>query len=166
MAEDTQKSDEQQPAPVPQQPVDAAYVGVKGWLLFLCVVMTILSPLASLSRMMTGCESARQASHISGVNTLVTIDTIFSLVLIALSFYAGVGLWSKRSGAVKTAFTFFKTYLGYLAWCLFSPVLLPSRYQAAYFGAILPLVIGGLIGYWIWTSYLKKSKRVKATYAD
>jgi hypothetical protein len=86
--------------------------------------------------------------------------------LIAFSIYAGVGLWSIRPGAVRTAKKYFLFYLGYAVIAAALPFMagLPSAANEAVIGGAVKGTLGGLVSFAIWYSYLNKSERVKATY--
>jgi hypothetical protein len=150
-------------------PVGSELRGVRGWLLFLCVVLTVLSPLRGivlLSQSYT--ESAPYFEVIPGLKTLVFIDLPLSLIVIALSIHAGVSLWTIRPKAVQTAKRYLYLYLGYqaLASALPFTVGLPSEANQELATEVAKGLPQGVLFAAIWLTYLKKSSRVQATYLD
>ncbi len=149
------------------EPVDPAWVGIKGWLLFLCIALTIIGPLANLTQLVKAIDTMDGVGNYGNLKMVMTLDVIFGFGLIALSLYAGVRLWTIRRGAVKSARMFFFCVLAYQGWAFFGPLLLmggSGRFNEKYIELILPKVIGGLAAVAIWLSYLKRSRRVKATF--
>jgi len=143
------------------------YKGVKGWLLILCIILTIISPLFSIISLISSYNLASTYFYMyPGLRIVTIIDTILSIGLIAFSIYAGISLWKVKSGAVKIAKKYLRTFLGYSIIAIFLPFTagLPSQANSAMLGAALGIAIRSWIFIAIWYSYLNKSKRVKATY--
>lgn len=148
---------------------EAKYKGVKGWLLLLCVGLTILTPIRALVTIGQGySQSSPHFDRFPGLRVLMIIDIPLSLALVALSVHAGVSLWSIRPRAVQITRRFFYLMLGYLAISCVLPFTagLPSEANSAMAAEVAKGVIQGLITAAIWLSYLTKSKRVRATYPD
>ncbi|HKF55307.1 MAG TPA: DUF2569 family protein, partial [Blastocatellia bacterium] len=153
-----------------QTPQEAAseYRGVKGWLLFFCISLTILSPLITLGNLASGCSAAsRVADRLPALMTATGIDSVLAVLVMALGIFAGVSLWTVRPNAVPVA----KLYL----------IVLPvyAVFEIALFLAILPprvsdaltsrgtiSVLRSLCYAGLWFAYLSRSKRVKATYFE
>lgn len=151
----------------PSPPVDAQYRGVGGWLLFLCVSLTILAPLITLIVAATGfSDSLELYDQFPGLLVTVVIDSILSVGLMAFSIYAGIGLWSIRPGAVQTAKAFLWCYLGYHIIAAILPFMagLPSAVNELLIEETSKDTFRSIIYFAIWYSYLNQSKRVKATY--
>lgn len=146
------------------------YKGVGGWLLFFCVGLTILSPLRGAFALIQGYnQSNPYFDRFPGLRTLTMIDMPVSIALMGFSIYAGVGLWSIRPGAVRTAKRFLIVTLVYLVVSsFFLPFIveLPERATSAMLPEIVKGFFQGLVFVVIWLMYLNKSRRVKATYPD
>ncbi|GAG86051.1 unnamed protein product, partial [marine sediment metagenome] len=143
------------------------YKDVKGWLLFLCIILTIISPLFSLINIVNSYNQLSQYYTIfPGLRTVTIIDIILSIGLIAFSIYAGISLWKVKPGAVNITKKYLLTFLGYSIIAIFLPFTagLPSQVNSFMLGAALGIAIRTWIFIAIWYSYLNKSKRVKATY--
>jgi hypothetical protein len=134
--------------------------GVRGWLLFLCLLLMIVSPLTVLY----------QTSEIvrSRLWTHLTVGLLFYVVYLGLagfSFAAGLSLLLMRRNAVTVAKLFLSataifavTFYLWMAWRSWTdptldPVELASR--------VLP---GPILFMAVWYGYLAKSKRVRNTY--
>jgi hypothetical protein len=122
--------------------------GVRGWLLFLCVILTIWNPLSVLA------EIGKQGRTIATASTL-------EWCLIALSaygVYAGVSLWRVAIGAVRKAQLYF--YISVFVAVVFTAIALLS---GSYNQALSNIV--SIAGCSAWLAYLGDSKRVMATYS-
>ena len=74
--------------------VASQYKGVGGWLLWLCLGLTVFSPLLTLAMLTKSyLDSAQYFARVPALATLVAVDTILSVALMAFSIYAGLGLW-------------------------------------------------------------------------
>ena len=145
------------------------YKGVAGWLMLLCVGLTILGPLRSLVALVQSYnESSPHFDHFPGLKTLAIIDIPLVLALISFSVYAGLRLWQIKPGAVQTAKKFFICMLAYTAISSALPFMvgLPQQATSVMLGEAIKGIIQSAISVGIWYFYLKESKRVKATYLD
>ncbi len=118
--------------------------GVGGWLLFLCLSLVIFSPLLMI----------RDLYSAKGMNPFLFL---INVALLIFSVYAGIGLWKIRKGAVKIALIYLNV-LVLLAF--FSLIYSMVKGTYVYYSGMLSPFVYSII----WTSYLIKSKRVKATY--
>jgi hypothetical protein len=117
------------------------YVGVKGWLLFLCLCLTVFGPLS----MFLTLGRATEPDEIA-----------FRLGLLIFSIVAGVFLWCRLPVGVILAKTYFCTTLA----INFIALARSDSSQPVY-----PFLIY-LAAPVAWTLYLFQSKRVKATYSS
>jgi uncharacterized protein DUF2569 len=148
-------------------PAEPEYKGVGGWLLLLCLGLTVFTPLLTIGSLATTYRSSLEYFvQFPGLLVVTVIDTIFSLGLMAFGFYAGIGLWSIRPGAVKMARRFLLCTLGYQAIAAILPFMagLPPETTAEMTGQIARDVLRSVIYFAIWYSYLDRSRRVAATY--
>lgn len=151
---------------IPPQTSEAAlslerYKGVKGWLLFFCVSLTVLTPLRIMR------DYGADGTDIWSIRGITT-DGLFSLALACFSICVGVCLWRVRPGAVKKA----KVFL----WCVIALDVIVAL--LTYMAGLGPSTNGKLtiesiikcvaiaIGTLAWLGYLYSSKRVKATYEE
>lgn len=155
------------PAQVELVAPDAGLQGVRGWLLFFCVTLVFLNPLATLGFFGYSLSQIVPAfDRLPGLLVVAIADGVASLALMSLSVYAGISLWRVRPNAVKSAKTFL---LAGVAYVLISPLLiLLSGLPIGVAASTLPdayLSAGrSLVYYAIWFNYLRTSKRVQATY--
>ena len=139
----------QQPGPSTAVTV-SHYVGVRGWLLFLCVSLTILSPLGSLILTPVGLLPGNK-----------TTIAILLILVNAFSIYAGVELWKRRPGAVAIAKAFLIVNVIFQLWLGYRISLLPDFQPIGY----VRILFSTGIFFAVWYSYLTWSKRVEATYS-
>jgi hypothetical protein len=153
--------------PQPFQFAQDEYRGVKGWLLFFCISLTILSPLFTVAGLARGFSAgSRVEDRLPGFMTAMASDSVLAAPIMALGIFAVVSLWAVKPNAVRVA----KLYL------IVQPVY--AVLEVALFLAILPSsatgtviekgttsVLGSLLYAGLWFSYLSKSKRVRATYS-
>jgi hypothetical protein len=145
------------------------YKGVGGWLLFLCLSLTIFSPLFTIYNLAFGYNQASpHFEAVPGLLPLFALDGLFSIALMIFSVFAGVYLWTGMPNAVAFAKNFLKAFLAYAFLALLFPFItgLPAPVAAAVFGAAFFQLIRSIVFFAIWNSYLNKSRRVKATYTS
>lgn len=145
--------------------------GVGGWLLYLILGLMFLGPLMGAGRINTDIISA-ESKYPALLTVTVwakfkTATWISFMLICCVSFYAGYGLLKVRHYlAVNRAKTIL-WFIGPIA-NLHMGVLLPLFI----FGKVEsdPQVVGAVvtsaIAAAIWTAYLSKSRRVKATYGE
>lgn len=145
--------------------------GVRGWLLFLVIGLMVLGPLLGTSRLYADLMSAEDQNP--GLRTLESWGTFKSallwtcLVVAGLSFYAGLGLAMRRDMAVVKRAKILLWVTGPVATVvvgLFIPFLVFGKNQLDL--EMLGTLVASAIAAAIWTAYLSKSKRVRATYGS
>lgn len=143
--------------------------GVGGWLLLLVTGLMFLGPLMGAGRINSDIMSAEsQYPNLTAAATWGTYKAATwwtFLVVSCLSFYTGIGLARGRDISVVYRAKIMLWIIGPVANVilgLFIPVFVFGKIESG------PEFIGGLTGSAIaaaiWTAYLTKSKRVKATY--
>jgi hypothetical protein len=145
------------------------YEGVDGWLLLLCVSLTVLGPLGALWSVWRGYrESAPYFAEFPGWATVFFIDAGLMLALTGFGVFAGLGLWGLWPNAVRTAKVCLLCIIGYSGLAallpLFSDLPADASQKAAVgalTGSLRPIAIAVA-----WYVYLGRSRRVQATYAD
>jgi hypothetical protein len=149
--------------------IEPQYKGVGGWLLLFCVVLTVINPLYSIGNLVL---SYNKASHLfnrfPGLLGLVIIDTALILGLTSFSIYAGVRLWRVKSGAVQTTKRLLWCVLAYNGTAAVMPFLTghPAKNNSAMILLVIKHTFRGFMFFAVWYSYLKYSKRVKATFGQ
>ena len=148
-------------------PPEPEYKGVRGWLLFFCLSLTVFSPLMTMGSLGVGySESSKYFDQFPGLRVITVIDMFLSLGVVAFSIYAGAGLWGIRPGAVQMAKRYLLCFLGYHGVAAILPFMagLPSATADALIMPIAQVTLRGVIYFAVWYSYLNNSKRVKATF--
>ena len=168
-------SNQEAPSPLQSEAFfQPRYKGVGGWLLLFCIVLTVLTPLSTMKSLFdknSGLtpEDLQYFDRYPTPRSLVAIGELLGIGLMTFSIYAGIGLWRIRPGAVRTA----KLYLlcslgvkiiGVIVACMVTVVIhqIELDYKEKY-GSVA-IIVGSLLSFTIWYSYLSRSKRVKATY--
>jgi len=143
--------------------------GVEGWLLLLVIGLTVIGPLLGAGRL--NVELIAAEAQFPRLKTLETWGALKSatwwayLVFAALSFYAGIGLARGRTISVVTRAKVLIWVIGPFASVVLA-VLIPlavvgkANLDAQLIGSLLVSVVVAVL----WTAYLSKSKRVRATY--
>jgi len=143
--------------------------GAKGWLLLLCVNLTILDPFANLFNLAIGTHFSRPYFDQHPVlQKLILINGVCSIGLAVFSIYAGISLWKVLPDAVAIA----KKYLGsaflYSIFSLFLPYLIGLSEEIRKEIGATNLLNSFVTTFYLyaWYQYLKRSKRVRATYPE
>lgn len=148
---------------------DIDYYGVKGWLLLLCVTLTILDPLAGFFTLLGVTNLLKpHFNEDPGLLKIILIGGVCSTCLIVYSMYAGVSLWKVVPNALATAKRYLRILFCYSFFAIFLPGLvgLSEKTQTEFYKTnplnnIIVMVYASM-----WYLYLMKSRRVKATYGE
>jgi hypothetical protein len=140
---------------------------IQGWLLALCIGLTIIFPASTLYGVAAKTIPALLHGHtIKGQLSCASYAVLFSGVAV-FSFVAGVRLWTVKPEAVGFAkrflWTFLLAHFGYFAlwFLLFEPVSALRLAEMAWYH-----IVGPIPSFFLWTVYLEHSKRVRATYEE
>ena len=153
-----------------QPPVDASPPsGVGGWLMFLVLGFTLLWPLFNAGQTMDVLVSAeKQTPALLSRDSWATYKSAcwwLVLCVSILSVYAGLGLARGRNRAVVRRAIAVLWVNGPVAALIMGTVIPATTYgQLLPIGAIASGVAFSSIAAGVWTAYLMKSKRVRATY--
>jgi hypothetical protein len=144
-------------------------VGVRGWLLFLCISWTILSPAFSLFVIgvtLNEIPSLLPYSNIAPLAVPMTvIDSVLGLGVVAFSIVAGIRLWTVQPRAVSlarsylialAAYTIVSSGLNYFA--------VPPAFSTRTAADFLAPAVRQLAYTAIWLAYFARSERVAVTY--
>lgn len=145
------------------QAVTGIQPGVKGWLLFLCVNLTVMTPLWGLGSLgKEWAESKQYLNIVPNFNEALIVEFLVVTLFLLYSIYTGVQLWKIRPNAVKNAKQFFVINL--LLCLTLQPVMAQMLGVQVVNEDYLKSVAAGILNIAIWYPYLLKSKRVMATY--
>ena len=163
------RSDLQQ-SPLPEALPDASKNrGVHGWLLVLCLMLTVIGPL--ISAWLVAFKYMQFAPYFASSRGL-QVAILFTSAIIACSvvfgIYAGIRLWSIRPGAVDTAKNalLFGLAADILATAIQIGVGPESSADGRWFNEVTISVIPCLVFFTLCLGYLNKSTRVEATYEE
>ncbi|MEP7338403.1 MAG: DUF2569 family protein [Acidobacteriota bacterium] len=137
-------------------------VGVRGWLLFFCLNLTVINPVYIIYGDVQALKAIQlYGDRVPGLGAFLGLGLFADVVLIIYSIVAGVFLWTKPHGpkAVAIAKSYLRTMLGVRIVCVVLSITSP-----AFLVGFIVVLLQNLIYVGIWSSYLKDSKRVKATY--
>ena len=143
------------------------YNQVGGWLLFLCIVLVIISPLRTIFNLFVSYSILESLlEKYPGMLMILIVDVFLSTIVMILSVRAGLLLWKIAANAVRNAKNYFLIFLGYSLIASFLPYIagLPSSYNEAMLPETIKGIIQSLIFFGIWYSYLNVSVRVSETY--
>ena len=146
--------------------------GVRGWLALLVIGMMILGPLMGAGRINSDILMVEhQYPHITSLPQWTTYKSTTwwaFLIVVAISFYGGLGLVRGRVWSVVTRAKQILWITGPLALIVMAVIIPLSVFGKT--EAVSPEFIGAfiasLISAGIWTAYLSKSKRVRNTYGN
>jgi hypothetical protein len=142
--------------------------GVKGWLLFLCVALTIVGPAVTLYSVSQNYSEMSQAfGKFPDLKFAVFVESSITVAISAFGVFAGYALWKIKPNAVLMGKIYMVAYGGF---ALASPFLffelanLPREIERLVEDELVKQTTRGLAGSIIWLMFLFKSERVKATY--
>ena len=150
-------------APQSTKKTPSVLTGVRGWLLFLCVSLTILTPLFSIAAMASEWRLTKPYfESLPNLKNGVMLEIACYTAVTFFSVYAGSRLWSIRPNAVRAAKI-------YLIVQMLVGLIVPGAVAAIVSapGAaseVIKTAFHGIVYFAIWYPYLCKSERVKATY--
>jgi hypothetical protein len=140
-------------------------VEISGWLLILCLILTVFFPATSLYRIVSHTIPTAVAAHALGRMLLLSVYSLLFSALAVLSFGAGLRLWLVRPHAVGFARRFLLTYLiTNVAYFVFWIVTICSTKQIAYAEMGWYHIVGPAAFVFLWYTYLEHSRRVRKTF--
>jgi hypothetical protein len=138
---------------------------VSGWLLALCVILTIVLPATSVYRIILHSIPMAIAAHTLNRTVLLSVYSLLFSALAVLSFMAGLRLWLLKPHAVAFARRFLLTYLiANAAYFVFWIAVIRPTEQAAYAEMGWYHIVSPTGFVFLWFTYLEHSKRVRNTY--
>lgn len=146
---------------------DERYKGVRGWLLVLCLMLTVIGPVISAWLMTKGFAGVKPFfTENGGLQAVMLISLLIMACSVGVGIYAGLRLWFIRPKAVSTAK---HALLFGLAADIVTTALdvavgqVPSSLDRLLYQVEVNL-IPSLIFFTLCFAYLNRSKRVYATY--
>ena len=127
---------------------------VRGWLLLLCILLTVWNP-ATLAFV-----AAARVENAGATTTFALTLLGIRVVVTGVGVAAGMALWHKRPGAVELA----KASLVLSALEVVGRLSIRAGLSEAPPGMRLPLALALVVYNGAWYLYLEKSRRVRATY--
>ncbi len=134
-----------------------------GWLLLLCLNLTVFLPFRFLRAALAWFEGAASWPDSSLQNFAATIITLHYLGLAFFCFVAGLWLWTYGPRALVAAKVFLIVYPS-ISLAIFAAHFFLGF--AVRYNNVMALAIGPLLFSTVWFSYLTLSRRVKATYCS
>ena len=152
--------------PQPQSTSDSRVpADVSGWLLALCLILTVVFPATSLYRIISHTIPTAIAAHALNRIVLLSVYSLLFSALAVLSFMAGLRLWLVKPHAVGLARRFLLTYLiANAAYFVFWIAVIRPTTQVAYAEMGWYHIVGPAASVFLWYTYLEHSKRVRNTY--
>ena len=139
------------------------FESVRGWLLFFCVSLTILNPLAWGGGLVSFINMDLAGESFDALRAARIVDTTYGFGVVTFGFLAGIALWRREAGAVHVARVFLVAQLAYAAISPVMYVAIGTEGQQFVVAGIRGAV--GALGYGlIWYLYLGMSKRVRSTF--
>ncbi len=139
--------------------------GIGGWLLLFCLSLTFAYPASILYRIFS--DTIPRLTHVqtAAVAILLSLYSFLFGALAIFSFRAGLRLWLVSPGAVGFARHFLRISLGAnIAYFIFWILLLRPSQALSFARMGWYHIVGPLLYFFLWYSYLEHSKRVRATY--
>jgi hypothetical protein len=147
--------------------IDDLVPQVGGWLLVLCLVLTVIYPATQLYAVIASAVPKVIASHTAKGALLLGMYSAAFTSLAMFSMSAGLKLWRVRPGALRFAKRYLLAYLltnvtYFLFWtALFHPTQASSLAEIGWYH-----VVGPIASTTLWYVYLEHSKRVRETYRE
>jgi hypothetical protein len=144
--------------------------GIKGYLLLMCISLTILDPCSILLNLiiMTNLTKPYFNKH-PGLLKMVLINGTCSIGLAVFSIYAGISLWKLLPKAIITAKKYLLAISLYSVFSIFIPTLVGIQAESLKGIVSVNNVFNSLITVLyasVWYLYLKKSRRVRVNYGS
>ena len=157
----------QQPTTIPPTNANAITPGVHGWLKFLCISLTILTPIFNIALMLGEWRDAKNMfDELPNLKNAIMLEITACAAITFFSIFAGTKLWSIKPNAV----TITKYYLvAQMLVALIVPgtalaiISIPGSPSDLY-KDVFTTAFGGIFYFAVWYSFLCKSLQVKATY--
>jgi len=140
---------------------------VAGWLLFLCVILTVVAPAFEISNIFKTLIPLFMRVHGRRIIAFLAIDIAIRGGLAGYTCVAGVKLWLVKRGAVGFAkqCLILRLIGGAAIFAAWAVLVGPSK-AVSYDRIVADLIVAPLFQVLIWYSYLATSVRVSETFSD
>jgi Protein of unknown function (DUF2569) len=139
---------------------------VTGWLLFLCLILTLMYPATTLYHILAHTVPSLLKSFNPAHTVLLSVYSIVFTAVAVLSFIAGLKLWLVKRNAVRFARRWLWTYLiANIAYFVFWVIVAKPHQSLSLAEMGWYHVAGPIPSFALWYFYLEHSKRVRATYS-
>jgi hypothetical protein len=142
--------------------------GVKDWLLFLCIGLTILGPIINVFSVgYNFSQFSRSFQSFPDLRLAVLVDSALTLIVSAFGAYAGYLLWSIKPNAVVITKLFLVVYAAFSVagpFLFFALSDLPAEAVKILENDYAKAASRGIVFSAGWLMYLYMSKRVRITY--
>jgi Protein of unknown function (DUF2569) len=139
--------------------------GVDGWLLVLCLIFVVVSPLTGFYHIFVYTIPNLASAH--GFKSICLLS-VYSVTFSSLEIYgliAGLKLWLIKPGAVSFVKHYLWTFLiANIAYFAFWVILIHPKQLHSFAEMGWYHVAGPILPFTLWYVYLEHSKRVRATY--
>ncbi|HEQ71387.1 MAG TPA: DUF2569 family protein [Spirochaetia bacterium] len=142
--------------------------GVRGWLLFVCVYLTIILPLLLVLGLPVEIPSGENGGPDTVTRVYFTANIVVTVGIVLFSVIAGLSLWLKKRFGVALARVFL---LLYAALCVIDTVVLVffnlvevTGTGRAFTETVSRKILYGLLVPVALVIYLQRSKRVRNTF--
>ena len=143
------------------------YEGVEGWLMLFCISLMVIGPAFALYDVFVNVLPRLMRTHDLKREILWSVYVVMFTAIPMVGFVTGLRLWLVRRGAVRMAkLWLLLMYCGHVSYfflwlVLFWHARTDPVARMAWFH-----VIGPLVPFFLWTTYLTHSKRVRDTYGE
>src|SRR3954453_17491137 len=145
----------------------AALPAIGGWLLVLCLVLTVVYPATSFYEILWRTIPKLIDAHTATRMLLLGVYSGLFIAVAVFSFWAGMGLWLVKPDAVRFAKHYLLGYLiANIAYFLFWIILMRPTQALSLAEMGWYHVVGPAPSTALWYFYLEISKRVRETYRD
>jgi len=140
---------------------------VAGWLLLFCLVLTVACPASIFYGVFVQMVPSLFRKHALKFEILCLLYIILFSIVGILSLIAGWRLWMIKPGAVRSARRFLWIFLlVHFAYFVSAVLLFRPTHLSTLAPEIWAHVAGPIPFFFLWTSYLEHSRRVKRTYVS
>ena len=137
-------------------------VGVRGWLLFLCISLVLFVPALSAANLVTPFRSDIITSDRQVLSVFI-FASVPAAVSIVLSIAAGISLWTVRAYGIRLTYAFM--VYAVVSDCILTPLIFTANFDLDYSDTIDGAAVARMFVYIaIWATYLARSKRVHDTF--
>ena len=157
--------------PMPIYPAGGGPVGIGGWLLFYCVSLTILSPLFLAFQIYTSTSTidSLKGRFPNLVSALYVESCGVGLIGVGC-IIVGLLLWNQHPSSIRIVKTFLIVrlllFIATEAITLYLMRDLDEKIVTAAIGGMVGACLRAVVGFAVWWSYFKRSKRVANTFPN